>query len=295
MYSVLAMIACRFRDIIGHQPTEHQHTPEYFKDKAVVTSQMITTFVHEFQHLINASHHIANANQVQFEESWLDEGMAISAQELLYFHVAGFGPRQRLTAANVTTGANANSTESAIFQAYGVQGLQNLQVYISNPGASTPYDNNQNVPSNGAAWQFLRYVLDNTSGTQSTFTRALVNGNSIGYQNLTDTFSAAIPAWSQIYQQWVVTQYVDGTGVTTNPAYAFQSWNFRDVLAHAVSSSGVFPLPTRQLLPASPLATTLRGGAVTYIRFRVNAGLTAQIAPILALAGSMTMTIVRTF
>ena len=35
MYSVLAMIACRFRDIYGHQPTEHQHTPEYFKDKAL--------------------------------------------------------------------------------------------------------------------------------------------------------------------------------------------------------------------------------------------------------------------
>ncbi len=272
-----------------------QQYNEFFANKAVATSQMITTFVHEFQHLINASHHISNANQQSFEESWLDEGMAIAAQELLYFRVAGFGPRQRLTAANITTGGNANGTESDIFQAYGIQGMQNLQVYLQTTQTRTPYDNVQNVASNGAAWQFLRYVLDNTTGAQPAFTRALVNGSSIGYQNLTDTFSGAIPAWSQIYQQWVVAQYLDGTGITSNPAYAFQSWNFRDVMAHAVTSLGVFPLVTRTLLPTTTVSMTLRGGATGYIRFRVNSGLTAQIAPALTLSGSVSMALVRTF
>ena len=34
MYSVLALVACRLRNFRGHQP-KHQHTPEYFMDKAL--------------------------------------------------------------------------------------------------------------------------------------------------------------------------------------------------------------------------------------------------------------------
>ena len=39
MYSVLALVACRLRNFRGHQP-KHQHTPEYFMDKALRSLRM---------------------------------------------------------------------------------------------------------------------------------------------------------------------------------------------------------------------------------------------------------------
>lgn len=269
----------------------------YFNNKPIVTSQVLTTVVHEFQHLINAGRHLyVNTAATRLEESWLDESQAMLAQELLYYRVSGFAPKQKLTWVTISTGANANGAQLDLVKAYLVQGLELLNSYLSSPETSTPYSNTENLQTLGAGWQFMRYLLDNTTGTQATFSRAIDNGAVTGFANLSNVFSTSLPALASTYQSWAIAQYVDGTGVSSNPAYANPSWNYRSVLPNALSLTS-YPLRIRPLTPAVPVSVALRGGAASFIRFRVNAGLTAQVTPANEIAAStlVTYALVRTF
>ena len=269
----------------------------YFKDKKIVTSQVLTTVVHEFQHLINAGRHLyVNMAATRLEESWLDESQAMLAQELLYYRVSGFAPKQKLTWAASSSGANANGAQLDIVNAYLVQGLWLVDSYLQVPESSTPYNNSENVATLGAAWQFMRYLLDNTTGPQYTFSRAIDNGVVTGFANLSNVFSTSLPALAGTYQSWAIAQYVDGTGVSSNPAYSNPSWNYRSVLPNALGLAS-YPLRIRPLTPTVPVSVALRGGAASFIRFRVNAGLTAQVTPANEIAAStlVTFALVRTF
>src|ERR1035437_9604406 len=269
----------------------------YFKNKDTVTSQVYATIVHEFQPLINAGRHLyVNTNATRLEESWLDESQAMLAQELLYYRVSGFAPKQKLTWATISTGANANGAQLDLVKAYLVQGLELLNSYLLFPETSTPYCNTENLQTLGAGWQFMRYLLDNTTGTQATFSRAIDDGVVSGFANLSNVSSTSLPALASTYQSWAIAQYVDGTGVSSNPAYSNPSWNYRSVLPNALSLTS-YPLRIRPLTPAVPVSVALRGGAASFIRFRVNAGLTAQITPANEIAAStlVTFALVRTF
>jgi hypothetical protein len=89
---------------------------------------------------------------------------------------------------------------------------------------------------------------------------------------------------------------VDGTGLSSVPAYSNQSWNFRSVLPPAIPVA-TYPLKVRSLTPAIPVSVSLRGGAVSFIRFRVNAGITGQVMPLSGLVASTAVNyaLVRTF
>ncbi|HEV8411440.1 MAG TPA: Ig-like domain-containing protein [Gemmatimonadaceae bacterium] len=269
----------------------------FFKSKDTVTSQVNTTVVHEFQHLINAGRHLyVNLAATRLEESWLDESQAMLAQELLYFRVSGFAPKQKLTWPVISTGANANGSQLGIVNAYLVQGLGALNFYLQVPESSTPYNNTENLATLGSGWEFLRYLLDQTAGSQPAFTRAIDNGTVTGFANLENVFALTPSTLSNTYTSWSIAQYVDGTGISTNPVYSNPSWNFRSVLPNALGLSG-FPLGIRTLTQNTPIALVLRGGSAAYIRFRVNAGLTGQITPTNGIVASTSVVyaLVRTF
>jgi hypothetical protein len=269
----------------------------FFKSKDTVTSQIYTTIVHEFQHLINAGHHLyVNQTATRLEESWLDESQAMLAQELLYYRVSGFAPKQKLTWQTISTGANANGTQNSIVNAYLVQGLGTLNFYLQVPEASTPYNNTENLATLGSGWEFLRYLLDQTPGTQATFTRAIDNGLVSGFANLENVFSLTPASLANTYQSWAIAQYVDGTGISSNAAYSNPSWNFRSVIPNALGLAN-FPLGIRTLTQNTPIALVMRGGSAAYIRFRVNAGLTGQITPSNGIVASTVVSyaLIRTF
>ena len=271
----------------------------FFASKDTVTSQIYTTIVHEFQHLINSGRHLyVNTNATRLEESWLDESQAMLAQELLYYHVSGFAPKQKLTWATISSGANANGRQIDIVHAYLVQGLGALYSYLVQVESSTPYDNSENLNTLGSGWQFLRYLLDNAAGSQATLTRAIDNGVVSGFANVENVFSLSSGGLTSALQSWAIAQYVDGTIVPPNAAYSNPSWNFRSVLPNALALQGlVYPIKIRPLTPSVPVAISLRPGAVSFIRFRVNAGLTGQVTPTGGNTASTVVTyaLVRTF
>jgi hypothetical protein len=271
---------------------------EYFKNKTVVTTQLLSTIVHEFQHLINAGRHLyVNTAATRLEESWLDETEAMLAQELLYYHVSGFAPKQKLTWSTISTGANANGNQVDLVNAYLVEGLGALYGYLIVPETATPYNNSENLATLGSAWQFMRYLLDNSAGTSSSYTRAIDNGVITGFANVQNVFSLSPQMHANLYANWAIAQYVDGTGLTSAAAYSNPSWNYRSVLPNAMNLTTGYPLKIRALLPTAPVSIVLRGGAASFIRFRVNAGVTAQVTPAPGVTASTKVrySLVRTF
>jgi hypothetical protein len=270
----------------------------FFKNKATVTSQLLSTIVHEFQHLINAGRHLyVNTASTRLEESWLDETQAMLAQELLYYRVSGFAPKQKLTWPVISTGSNANGNQIDLVNAYLVPGLGTLQGYLQVPETSTPFNNSETIASLGSGWQFMRYLLDNSAGQSSTYTRAIDNGIVTGFANVQGVFSISPQVHANLYANWAIAQYVDGTGLATAAAYSNPSWNFRSVLPNAMNLTTGYPLKIRALLPTAPVSVLLRGGAASFIRFRVNAGITAQVTPAPGVTASTKVryTLVRTF
>lgn len=270
----------------------------YFQSRSSLVSQLPTTIVHEFQHLINAGRHIyINPTAERLEESWLDESQSMLAQELLYYRVSGFAPGQKLTFATISTGADVNGTEFAILDSYLLTNLEDVDVYVQTVESATPYNNTENIATLGAGWQFMRYMLDHTvTGQQYTYSRAIDNGLVSGFANVANVFSQSLAQLATTYQSWAVAQYVDGTGLSSNAAYSNPSWNFRDVVTKTFNL-GSYPLATRTLVPGSPAAVVLRGGGASYMRFRVNAGVTGQIVPTgnIAAATNVMYALVRTF
>ena len=147
------------------------------RTKGLVDSSTTSVLAHEFQHLINASRKLyVNTAANGFEEKWLDEGLAHSAEELLFFHQAGITPRNNLSSTDI----RGNPAILNAFNATIVQGgnFGRYQRYLQAPANSSPYAANDSLSTRGAAQTFLRYLVDEkiTGVTHSPTGSIIVSG-----------------------------------------------------------------------------------------------------------------------
>ncbi len=99
------------------------------RSKNEVTTLNLGTIAHEFEHLINAGRRLyVNTASVASEETWLDEGLAHTAEELLYFRMTGFSSRQNLT-------LNQVAQQSTLFSNFASQNFSRFYAYLLNPRA----------------------------------------------------------------------------------------------------------------------------------------------------------------
>ncbi|MFI5312099.1 MAG: Ig-like domain-containing protein [Gemmatimonadales bacterium] len=264
----------------------------FFNNRSLMVQDLLTTITHEFQHLICASRRVyVNLEANDFEEVWLDEAQSLVAQELLYFRITGFSPKQNVNLSAV----RATPALLAATNAYAVEGLLDVLQYLGAPELNSPYAPNDNIPTAGAGWTFLRYALDQSPASPSSYTRALDNGVVTGFANLANVFGGVFATPTRAFEQWAVAQYLDDTGVSTDPKYAMPSWNYRDIIGNGLNS-GVFPLKVSAVVPSATNSLTLRGGGAAYLRFRVNPAATGQVAPTGASAppASVSLFLIRT-
>ena len=130
------------------------------RSTAFVDQATTPVIAHEFQHLINSSRRLyVNVSSAAFEATWLDEGLAHVAEELLFFHEAGLTPRNNLDAATVrasTAAVNAfNSDMSGNAGRY--------KTFLQSPSTNSPFNADDALPTRGAAWSLLRYLADEKS------------------------------------------------------------------------------------------------------------------------------------
>lgn len=252
--------------------------------KANVATEVYGTLAHEYQHLINASRRIyVNTAATDLEETWLDEGLAHTAEELLFFRVSGLQPRQNLAASAIQ---QSQALVNA-FNSYETSNFGRYQEYLRNPSAYSPYADNDSLATRGATRAFLRYAADRRAASDGDTWFQLVNSTTSGIANLQNVFGSGVIDEFRDWGASVLTDDLTGVAAT----YQQPSWNYRSIFA-ALASSNVFPLTNVSLTPGTRTVSLIRG-ANAYLRFAVAAGSVPSIqwtgAP-----PSVQFTIVRT-
>ncbi|HMS03990.1 MAG TPA: hypothetical protein PKE51_13495, partial [Gemmatimonadaceae bacterium] len=245
------------------------------RTKADVTRLNRTTLAHELQHLINAGrrlHITAGANPN--EEVWLDEGLAHTAEELLYFRLAGFGSRDNLN----RTAVAPNATRAELFTSYAAQNFARWTSYLRAPEAQSPYAPNDSLSTRGAAWHFLRYAAGRQTGSEAAFYRRLVNGPTTGITNLAAALApGTLSGW---LRDWAVSVLADDLAANLAPEYRMPAWNFRSILPALTLGGqplGAYPLATRPMATGTVRTVSLAGGGSSYLRFSVGAAQRALV------------------
>jgi hypothetical protein len=231
--------------------------------KSNVASEVTATLAHEYQHLINASRRMyVNTTASDFEETWLDEGLAHTAEELLFFHVSGLTPRQDLNVTNI----RASQATVDAFNNYDADNFGRYSEYLNDPSTYSPYADNDSLATRGATWAFLRYATDRAGSTDGQTFYNLVNSTTTGIANLQNVFGPNVLSEMRDWGVSVLTDDLSGVAAT----YQQPTWNYRSMFA-TLTSSSVFPL-TNVSLTAGSHSVTLGRGSNAYLRFSVPAG-----------------------
>jgi len=185
------------------------------------------TVAHEFQHMINSGNRYLAGPSVQFETTWLDEGLAHFAEGAVGRVAAGLGDLDVVDFNTVT------SLPDSISSAYFLQNLARAKYYVERPDTTGAIVNHlkagANLASRGAEWSMLRYSADwFSNGDPRSFTRKLAAGPDTGTVNLAK--SAGVPI-DTVLAHWLVTLYTDHQGIPGLSAqYNYKSYDFQDLV-----------------------------------------------------------------
>ena len=267
----------------------------FFKSKADLQTQLYGTLAHEFQHLINASRRLYITQTTNWdEEVWLNEGMSHIAEELLYFRESGNTPKSNITLAAI----KATQAQLDAANNFQLQNLLRLDQYLKAPAINSPYAPNDSLATRGATYELLRYSLDQSTGTNSSYLHALINTKNTGVANFNAVFSGTFPDIFTAVQQQVLANFFNGSGIAVDPIYTLPSWNYRDIIGNGLLTPAANPLAMAALSGSTASATfALTGGGSAYARFGVAANGTAAVTSASsgsAVPSNVVMLLVRT-
>ncbi len=239
------------------------------RSKGYVQSSAFGTLSHEFEHLINASRRLYVNDADDFEETWLDEGLAHIAEELSFYAAApGLGPRQNIA---LTEAFFSDRTRLDALNRYQTANFGRLSAYYKAPSANSPIQPDDDLATRGSAWQFLRYAADQRGGSERDFWFNLVNSKTRGIANLTAQLGTdPLP----VFQNWGVAIYTDDA-VPVPATYTHPSWNFRQVLSN--QGLGGFRLKVDTLQNGVPRRVDLAATGNAYLRLGVLAAVRAEV------------------
>ena len=211
------------------------------------------TVAHEFQHMINSGNRFVSPSVVNFEATWLDEGLAHFAEDAVGRAEAGFADN---TAVGLT---DINNLDTTITQAFFLQNLARAKYYVERPDTTAAIVSHTkaaaNLASRGAEWALVRYVADwfNTGGDPRTITRKLVAGPDTGTVNIVK--ATGVPM-DTILAHVLVTLYADHRTFTPAASpYNYKSYNFRQLVSGTLIGSET----AASYLPVTTIGT---GGSV---------------------------------
>ncbi|MGE5730385.1 MAG: hypothetical protein ACM37U_00490, partial [Gemmatimonas sp.] len=238
------------------------------RSKSQVISFTNGTVAHEYQHLINASRRMyVNGVGTNFEEKWLDEGLAHTAEELNFWRASGRSPRT-----NIDASMFSDPKALAAYSTFEVNNFRRYQTYLSRTETQAPvgFDaNDDDLQTRGAIWNFLRFAADRLpDGSENAFWFNLVNSKTSGIANLT---SALGTAPSPILRDWAISVFMDDNAANVDPRYQQPSWNLRSAMT-GNGTSLPFPLATRTLSDGVANTVPMAGGGVAFLRFSVASG-----------------------
>jgi hypothetical protein len=207
------------------------------------------TFIHEFQHMISYNQHVLIRGG-DAEALWLNEGFSHYAEEL--------GGRIFLASSSDTVTACQLGTTPCRF--WGGD-LYNAYQYLDAPGSHflLPTEGIGSLAERGAAWLFVRYLVDRYSGgttvtAWNSLTRQLLQTSLTGAENIATNTG---DSFEGIVTRWALTTWVsDLPGFTPDTALTYTSWRFRPTYASLhTQNATVFPKD----YPLTPTSSTGSG------------------------------------
>lgn len=236
-----------------------------------VDTNTTAVLAHELVHLINASRKLyVNTSAVKFEVKWLDEGLAHIAEELLFYRESGLAPRGNIDYAKLISSAQIRS---AYLREMGGNAAR-YRDFIASAGAASPYKGGDpSVATRGAAWSLLRYLADRHASTDGDVWSRLINGTSVGTDNLQSVFGRDVVA---MIRDWMVSIGTDDAAAT-GPELQQPSWHWRYIFAGSEGVSVFYPLTVTPMATATSYTGALSAGGSAYYRLSVAANDSASI------------------
>jgi hypothetical protein len=231
-----------------------------------VDTNTTAVIAHEFQHLINAGRRIYLNDASEFEDTWLDEGLAHIAEELLFYREAGIAPKQNLD----TPRLRASDQRRTAFNLDMLGNAGRYQSYLRAPSKSSPYADDDSLSTRGAAWSLLRYLADRSGRTDNAFFFALANSTKTGIANLTAVYGSDLAG---AVRDWSASNAVDDI-VSAAPELQQPSWNWHSIY---VTLNGSYPLSVAALTDGGTAAGSIVAGGAAYYRMGVPAGSSASL------------------
>jgi len=237
----------------------------------------LTTSVlaHEFQHLINGSRRVYTLPGPfqDFQDTWLNEGLSHLAEELLYNRETGIQPRQNLG----DQGIRSSAAQYQLWKADAGSNFSRLLEYISDPAVASPLDPDDALATRGATWAFLRYAVDRLFPSDAGVWARFTNTQSFGLAAIDE---ALLTDTRPVLADFAVANYLDDLGISSDPRYTHQSWNYRDIFSNTFGSraTGVFvplgkyPILLTGLTDNVTTFVNVRGSSAGYYRLTVPAG-----------------------
>lgn len=231
------------------------------------------TVAHEFQHMINSGNRYVRG--YNFESTWMDEGLAHLAEDVVGRAKAGYPDFFTVTGADID---RLNQTQPDVVQAYFLQNFARAKYYVQRPDTTGPIVSNAksaaNLASRGAEWAFLRYLDDWYSGSDAhRLTKQLAAGPDTGTVNVTRSTGAPLDT---LLARWLVTLYADHTGISgLDPVYNYKSYNFRELISTTLVGvqSGASYLPEKAIgAGKAVISATVPGSSGNYFVTSLSTG-----------------------
>ncbi len=196
---------------------------------------------HEFQHDINFVQHFVLAPAALTEETWLNEGLSMLAQDFAVSQVYGGSP-----------GIDVDDALGHAQQFLSAPEAYSLTAFSGPAGASAFAYNCSGCY--GDSYLFMRYLYDRFGG--DAFTRAMESGGAVGASNLG---AATGTAPNVLIGDYGVALAAGGLGISADPRFNFKAFDpygsYTDQFGRAVTLNG----------PAAIAQTP--GSSVTYATF----------------------------
>jgi hypothetical protein len=228
--------------------------------------------VHELQHMINFGRRLYEVEDARsFEEVWLNEGLSHVAEELVFYAATGVRPRSDIDWEML----NASEPLFNAYRRFVRDNMGSYADYLDSPDNETlmgKRSDDDDFPTRGATWAFLRYLADQIPTDDAELFLALVNSPIAGMENLESALEMDPRMWMQ---RWTVANYTDNLGgARVADRFSQPSWNFRSIYQAEI---GGHPLAPRPLDPDAEISLNLRGGGSSYLLLRAMPGRQARV------------------
>lgn len=270
--------------------------------KTFVNAVTDAGIVHEYQHLINfARRRYVNPGAPQpNEELWLNEGLSHTAEDLLFYRRSGLSPRANFKGADIN-----NQGIFDMWRFYVLGNWLNYDEYLQTTTTASPIQSGDATATRGATFVFLRYLADQSFGSDGTFWYDLVNSGDVGVLNIEKRLGNMSDAnFQSMYRDFAISLFTDDFVPGIAAKYTQPSLDMRSMYPRLSQIYGLnpaeffFPLTGIGLKDAISKSVSLAAGGFEVYRFRGLTGTDSFIRVTGAAGGALppnvTISIVRT-